>query len=157
MNKRQRDDQVISKKAIYIIGFTLLIIFTGFIFYNTKDLTIEGAVKKEALMNEFSLLQPLPDAIESKIYSHNKVMQAGVSAYYRSNKSYSEIHSYYVAEATKKGWTFISEDTVGDWGKDVGGKTINFRKGDYTLSIQYAGEKADYGWDLAVGLGWRLP
>lgn len=155
LKKRQRDDQGLTKRKAYIIGFALLIMLIGFVFYNTKGLIIEGVAKKEALMNEFKLLQPLPDAIQSNLYSHNKEMQAGVSAYYRSNKSYNEIRSYYIAEAAQKGWAFIGEDTVGDWGKNVGGKTINFRKGDYTLSIQYAGEKADYGWDFAVGLGWH--
>lgn len=155
MKKTHRDDQAISKRTVYFIGFTLLIILIGFVFYNTKGLTIEGAVKKEALMVEYNLLQPLPGAIRNDLSSHNKTTSALVSAGYRSNKSYDEIRSFYIAEAEKNGWIFVDEETVRDWGQDLGGKTIHFRKGDYTLSIQYAGEKADYGWDFAVSLGWH--
>jgi hypothetical protein len=155
LKKTHRNDQAISKRTIYIIGLALLVMFIGFVFYHTKGLTTEGTVKKEALMVEYNLLQQLPGAIRNDLSSYNKTTSALVSAGYRSSKSYNEIRSFYIAEAEKNGWIFISEETVRGGGQDLGGKTIYFRKGDYTLSIQYAGAKADYGWDFAVGLSWH--
>lgn len=155
MNKSYHAKQGISKEKIYVIGFAFLIIFIGLLFYNSKDLTAESDTEKEILMAEFNSIQPLPDAIRSDLSSHNKPSSAIVDAKYRSNKSYDKIRSFYIKEATQKGWIFLKEETVRQWGQDLGGKTIEFRKGKYTLSITYTGEKAGYGWDFAVDLVWR--
>lgn len=154
MNNAYRNNETISKRKVYIIGFILLVMVIGFAFYNTKDLITEGAIKKEELMNEYNLLQPLPGTLRTTLSSHNKSNSAIVSASYRSSKNYEEIKSFYMDEAKKNGWVFVNEETVSDWGRDFGGKSLHFRKGDYTLSIQYAGEKADYGWDFGVSLAW---
>lgn len=69
-------------------------------------------------------------------------------------KAMKRLNHSYMDEAKKNGSVFVNEETVSDWGRDFGGKLLNFSKGDYTLSIQYAGEKADYGWDFGVSLTW---
>lgn len=94
LNNKYRNNETISNRKVYSIGFILLVMVIGFAFYNTKDLITEGAIKKEELMNEYNLLQPLPGAIRTTLSSHNKSNSAIVSASYRSSKSYEEIKSF---------------------------------------------------------------
>jgi hypothetical protein len=43
-----------------------------------------------------------------------------------------------------------------DWGQDLGGRTARYCKGKYRADLQYAGERANYGWDYAFSLSWGL-
>jgi hypothetical protein len=57
----------------------------------------------------------------------------------------------------KQGWTFVGEHKLDDWGRDLGGIEYHFRNGSYSLDLTYAGEKANYGWEYAIGIEWNAP
>jgi hypothetical protein len=48
---------------------------------------------------------------------------------------------------------FEKEKRLSDWGVDRGGRELRWRKGEYELSIQYAGD-ANRDWDYAIGISW---
>jgi hypothetical protein len=134
-------------------GLLLLVLFSVTVNLCNENRIAPGDVREQALKAEFNLIQPLPGALRTNLTARSKGgKQAIVSARFKTNKSYDEIRTFYFDEALKNGWTFSKEATKTDWGSDLGGKTIDFYKDEYELSIQYAGEKADYGWDFAVSL-----
>jgi hypothetical protein len=65
------------------------------------------------------------------------------------------VKHFYLSELRRLGWAFAKESEIKDWGRDFGGRELNFTNGDYYLSIQYAGEKADYDWNYTTAIGWR--
>lgn len=68
--------------------------------------------------------------------------------------SYPEIRSFYDQEFARNAWRFIRQEPVRDWGRDFGGVTATYCKGSYRASVQYAGAKAEYGWDYSIDLSW---
>lgn len=135
-----------------VVAYSILIlVLFGVAAYYTQNTGTQAELRTKALMVEFNLIQPLPGATRNNLYSGNK----GAGAYYRSNKSYKEIRSFYSVEASKNGWEFFNEVILRPWGNDFDRQLISFRKGDYILSIEYVGEKANNGWDFSVGLSWK--
>lgn len=155
-SKNNYDNREISKKFICLLGVVLLLLLAGFAIQYTKNVKTLGSEKKEVLLTEYQLLQPLPGAILKKMTAGNKDNQALVSATYSSNKNYNEIRTFYMNEASKRGWTFVNEKNVWTMGGEIGGRIIYFTKGDNALTIQYAGENSNYGWDFGVDISWRL-
>ncbi len=156
MNRYGQNNTELAKKKICLMGLLAIVLVAGFAVLYSNNVKTAGAVKKAELLSEYELLQPLPGATFLKLSSNNKDRQALVSASYSSEKTYVEIRTFYIEEAKKKGWIFLNEKKEYDWGKDLGGKAMYFRKGENILAIQYAGEKADYGWNVAVSLSWNL-
>jgi hypothetical protein len=77
-----------------------------------------------------------------------------ISKKFRSDAPYDEVKRFYVEHLLRDGWNVITEKQMKDWGSDFGGYYLQFHKGDLFLSIEYAGEKADYGWQYAIAVSW---
>lgn len=58
-------------------------------------------------------------------------------------------------ETIARGWIFANQKKLSDWGRDLGGFELEFRKNDYTLDVTYAGAKADKGWNYSIGIEWH--
>lgn len=95
-----------------------------------------------------------PGVSETHTYRSSRGHNARISRQYKSAASASDLQSFYMREATARGWIFTGQKKLSDWGRDLGGFELEFRKNDYTLDITYAGPKADYGWNYAIGIEW---
>ncbi len=81
---------------------------------------------------------------------------AGVYKYYSSAASYDEVKSFYFAELTQKGWSIVNEEPLYDWFRDYGGRSLEFRKQEFLIAIEYTGKKPDAeSWNYAVSFVWR--
>ena len=80
--------------------------------------------------------------------------KAMVSKKYRSEARYDDVKRFYVEYLIPDGWTMVSEKKIVDIGTDFGGYHIEFRKGDLSLGLEYAGEKANYEWQYAIAVNW---
>ncbi len=96
---------------------------------------------------------PGSEQVDTSLTSKERIAQAG--ALYRSNASYQELRDYYVKKLVSLGWRLEEERVVKDWWRDLGGRELRFRDGEYYVSVQYAGEKAEYGWNYSISVGWR--
>lgn len=83
--------------------------------------------------------------------------RAFMSKSFRSEASYNDIKRFYSDHLVQAGWKLVTEEPLKDWDKDLGGQVLEFRKGEYQLSIQYSGEKADYGWQYGIDVRWPAP
>jgi hypothetical protein len=81
--------------------------------------------------------------------------KAFISRTFRCKTSYEVVKGFYLERLGEDGWQFAGERQLKDWGRDVGGRELKFRRGEYEATIDYAGEKADYGWDYGIGIGLR--
>jgi hypothetical protein len=95
-----------------------------------------------------------PGIVEVNHSASSGFGRAFMSKSFRSEASYNDIKSFYSEYLIRAGWQLVGERPLKDWNKDLGGQLLEFRKGEFYLSIQYAGKKADYGWDYAIGVSW---
>ena len=109
-------------------------------------------VIKESVENECNLIIPMPEATEITRNVMGKKDMYSISMGYKVDCNYEEVSNYYDKELKKNDWSFIKEEKLTDWGRDFGGKTVKYIKGEMRVAIQFAGEKANYGWDYAVSI-----
>ncbi|MGH9929179.1 MAG: hypothetical protein ACREA9_08125 [Pyrinomonadaceae bacterium] len=81
--------------------------------------------------------------------------KASIGRSFRCQASYDDVKRFYSERLGQDGWELADERQLKDWGRDVGGREIKFRKGDYQVVIGYAGERANYGWDYGIDIGFR--
>ncbi|HXQ70193.1 MAG TPA: hypothetical protein VN844_06880, partial [Pyrinomonadaceae bacterium] len=80
--------------------------------------------------------------------------KALISKGFRSDARYEDVKRFYVEYLERDGWKIESDKQLKDIGSDFGGSEIKFRKGDLSLAIEYAGPRAGYGWQYAIGVSW---
>ena len=116
---------------------------------NRDDLKLKEV---KELFQQISVYQG-SEEVDTSLTSKERIAQAG--ALYRSNASYQELRDFYVKSLASLGWRLEEERVVKDWWSDLGGRELTFRDGEYYVSVQYAGEKAEYGWNYSISVGWR--
>ena len=144
-----------SKVKIVVLSLLLLLCITGCAIFpnndNPKSISIENELK-----DELNSIRQLPEATLKSSNSSHKEKLAVVGGAYITKHNYNEIRKYYDVEFANHGWQFINEVNDKEWGKDLGGKSAYYRKGEYVLTLQYAGENANYGWTYGIDLSWGL-
>ena len=96
-----------------------------------------------------------PDLKETGSSFQSKTELALVSKYFSSKSKYEDVKSFFAQHLTPASWTLVEERSMTDWGRDFGGRQLKFRKGEYWIVIEYAGEKASDQWDYAVTVEWK--
>lgn len=80
--------------------------------------------------------------------------KAIVSKSYRSDARYEDVKRFYIEHLERDGWKLTSERQLNGFGGDPGGYLIEFHKGDVSIGIEYAGERANYGWQYGISVSW---
>lgn len=81
--------------------------------------------------------------------------KAYISKGFRCKATYDDVKRFYLERLPQDGWQLVSERKLKGWERDLGGRELKFRRGDYEVTIEYAGEGANYGWDYGIGIGWH--
>lgn len=152
-----QDEKSKNKRSIFRrLGVLYAIAFVGFIIYQHFEYGPISEDIKEQLEIEFKQIKQFPSAILSSYRAHSRPENVLVGGKYNTESPYAEIKKHYDTELRNNGWTFSKEEAVKGWGKDLGGKAIEYCKEKYAASIQYAGADADYGWTYAFNMSWGL-
>lgn len=88
--------------------------------------------------------------------SYSKSMVASIHKHYRSNARFDDVKLFYSTQLTQTGWQLTKERTLKDgWSQDLGGRELRFEKGQYSVVIEYIGEKANNpDWEYGVSVVW---
>lgn len=113
------------------------------------------AVQRE-LESEYEAITLMPGSTRTSFSSRVKDRTVLVSAYYSAGARYAAVRAYYDGELTGSAWQFCSEDKIIGGGQDLGGMAAYYRKADLRAELDFAGERANYGWTYALGLSWGL-
>ena len=139
---------------VIMAGIIVIIILTAFWGYK---LIIQIPAQKQAELEvEFKEIVPLPNVRLVDYNSSQKITQALVSAKYTTSTNPADIFKHYDEQLKQQGWQFQGTTAVTDWDRDLGGKAADYCKGDYGAELQYAGEKANYGWTYGFSIDWGL-
>ena len=103
----------------------------------------------------FTTIPIYPGSQEINASWSSKDRIAGLIKTYKTDAGFNELKQYYMETLSQRGWRFDQEREIKDWWRDLGGRELRFRAGEYYVHIQYAGDKADYEWNYAVSVGWR--
>ncbi len=116
-----------------------------------------GSSVLKALEQEYEQVRPPPGArLLGALSRTNKTSQALVDGNYTTSARYPELRSYYDNELARHGWTPCGERPLKDWFTDLGGVSRTYCKGELRAHLQYAGERANYGWDFDFNMSWGL-
>lgn len=114
----------------------------------------QDAAKLTEIQAVWARLPSYPGMQETDTSSSSGGGKALVSKGFRSDAGYEDVKRFYVEYLERDGWKIVREKQLKDWGSDFGGYEISFRKGDLDLAIEYAGPRANYGWQYAIGVSW---
>ena len=85
----------------------------------------------------------------------SKINLASISTLYRSPASYEDVKSFYKERLMQQGWQLVGEREMREWGHSYGGYSLDFSRGEYRVTIQYAGKRDQpNSWDYGVSVGW---
>jgi hypothetical protein len=77
------------------------------------------------------------------------------SKYKCADNHYESIKQFYLQSLAQSGWEFTGERQLYQWDEYLGGRALDFRKGEYKVVVEYAGERANKGWDYSVAVEWH--
>lgn len=77
-----------------------------------------------------------------------------IAFYCSGAASYPQLRAYYDTVLARDGWRFLQETHLTDWGRDLGGMEAVYCKGSLQLDLDYAGERAHYGWTYGPSVAW---
>jgi len=108
------------------------------------------------LEREFDSVAPFPQANATHSDKSYKDNQALVLTRYSTSASYATLRDYYYTELSKHGWKFVSEEPLANWGRDLGGKTAHYCKGDWSATVEYAGQDNEGRGAYTLTLSWGI-
>jgi len=108
-----------------------------------------------AIEREFTQINSPPEArLAGEVSEFSKMSLAYIGANYTTRLRYEELRAQYDSETARYGWSPCGEQPLRDWFSDLGGRTRKYCKGELHAHLQYAGERANYGWDFAFSVTW---
>jgi hypothetical protein len=67
---------------------------------------------------------------------------------------FDEVKEFYLKQLINQGWQLIEEQELKDKGRYKGERVLHFTRGEFLLSIQFAGKRKEVlGWDYALRIG----
>ena len=135
-----------------------VIVLVPFMVYRASrwatDLPHADAILSE-LKDELSKIQPPHTVRTEGTHESRKPEQVLLSANYRGQISYSDLRTYYDSQLSRNGWTFTHEESLKNWGRDLGEKQACYSKGNYAAFLYYRGEVGDE-YTYSLGLSWGM-
>ena len=143
--------------AAVILLLVLGIVFAVFFFW------MSATCPKERILRDveklFLEVRPMPNSQPVGLSPRPtyRLCHATMGGQYRLQATEQEVRRYYDAELAQHGWVFQKEVSLKDWGRDYGGKQFFYCRGEYTASIETAGQlEAENGWSYDFGVSWGL-
>jgi hypothetical protein len=94
-----------------------------------------------------------PDFIQIDSVHISKPGNVVQTYFYRSSAKYDDVKTFYTKMLVSKGWSMPDEEAVTKWFTNDGSKRLAFRKGAYTIYIQYAADERS-NWKFAIDYDW---
>jgi hypothetical protein len=138
------------------INIVFLLCLMAITIYQLTTLEPKTSQIEEKLRVEFDRIIPLPGASVLQSINSHKENNAILGNSYYLNQSLEEIQKYYVEQLTENGWQYFKEERIKYKGIDYGGKSINYRKGDYICSLEYSGSNPNINETFSFYVSWGL-
>ena len=138
-----------------IVGYLLVLAVIGALVYDNASNGPKAQAVQNELRGELDSITPLANVVLAERSGSYKPRKAWVGRRYTTTAGYAAIRAHYDVEMPRHGWSFHREYRTRDWFRDFGGVTVEYCKGPYTASLDYAGDRAAYGWVFSLDLTWN--
>jgi hypothetical protein len=95
-----------------------------------------------------------PAAVEVGDMERSGAGTAIVGRRYKSSATYQDLKKFYLERLLAEGWEFHRERPLPASNASTVERLLEFCKGEYSLTVQFAGRDAGYGWDYTVDIVW---
>jgi len=113
----------------------------------------------QQLIAEFHSLGQMPDSTLRDSFDSFSVWnphKALVGAKYISAADYKSIQEFYDRELATRGWKSAGTQYPKLWGRDYGGKEVDYCKGPLSASLEFPGQKPGYHYTYSINFSWGL-
>ncbi|SRR5713226_7572567 len=138
-----------------LLGLLIIAVVSILAYFAKKHSPNRDDAKLYEVRQLYSQLPLPPDFNETGSDFMSKAELAQEGKYFSSRSKYEEVKAFAVQHLTPAGWVLVEDRSMTDWGRDLGGRQLKFRRGEYWIVIEYAGEKASDQWDYAVAVEWK--
>jgi len=138
-----------------LLGILIIALGSVLAYFAKKHSPNRDDTKLYEVRQLYSQIPLPPDFKETGSAFSSKTESAMEDKYFSSKSKYEEIRAFFLQHLTSSGWTLEQERSMTDWGTDLGGRQLKFRKGEYWIVIEYSGEKATDQWNYAVTVEWK--
>ena len=145
-----------SGKIIKIVLIIFIIIFAVFLGNEYLIKLPKAKQAMEQLKIEFNNITLLPHSKQLHYSASHETSQTIIGADYEADDSAADIFKYYNQQLQQNGWRLNKTPKVTYWWRDLGGKSIYYRKGKYLAEFQYANQRTRYGWKYSLSFSWGL-
>jgi hypothetical protein len=138
-----------------LLGLLIVAVVSVLAYLGKKHSPNRDDAKLYEVRQLYSQLALPPDFKETGSDFMSKAELAQEEKYFSSKSKYEEVKAFFVQHLTPADWALVEERSMTDWGRDLGGRQLKFRKSEYWIVIEYTGEKASDQWDYAVTVEWK--
>lgn len=138
-----------------LIGCIIIIIPVTWIYVEKKLSPNANDAKLREVTDTWAIIPVYPGWVERSNHTTSKASVASLSKGYTSDAPYDDVKKFYISELRQRAWEYEGESHFKDWGKDYGGRSIAFRRGEYRISIFYAGERTGNGDQYSCAVRWE--
>ncbi|MCA1815914.1 MAG: hypothetical protein LC746_05810 [Acidobacteria bacterium] len=151
---RRKGFKQLAVRLLPAAAFTLMFISSVFLWKYFSPNRNDAKLRE---LQQISTEAPVyPAFIHTSTQTSSRASDAGVYESYASMATYEQVKEFYDEALTKKGWTMASEENGHSADQVDGGNTLIFRKGDYSIAIEYHGRRpSDRVGDFSVSFLWR--
>lgn len=154
---RRQLEPLMTRKRGFILFYLIFIgPFMGFAVYATVVQAPQAAAMQADLEREFRTIPQVPGSIMTRYTATHKSQTALVVGAYNTSADVVALKTYYDAELGQRGWSFLRQKEVRDWGRDTGSSRYIYCKGDRSASLDYSGEPQRTGWVFTFDMNWGL-
>lgn len=138
-----------------VIGCIIMLIPLTWIYVEKKFSPNANDAKLREVADTWATVPVYPGWVERSNHTTSKASVASLSKYFASDAPYNDVKTFYVRELLQNGWEYEGESHFKDWGTDYGGRSIAFRRGEYHISVSYAGERTGKGDQYSCDVTWE--
>jgi hypothetical protein len=140
-----------------IVKLVIGVVLVASVSILARDCKDHSPNKDDAKLKEveaiFAQLPIYPDFQEVAHSTDSKDAMVRSGKSFRSAAKYDDVRSFYSNKLFASGWQLARERNMTDWFRDFGGRQLTFRKGQYSIVIEYRGDKEpnpdwNYGIDI---------
>ena len=143
--------KLIALKFYLLIPIAISLVLFG---CNSNDTNVDSSRVSEVI--EVLKSVPVhPSKVEVNTDDYSYESNASITRKYKSDTSYEEVKKFYLAQLGKQGWQLIEERELKDKGRFKGEQVLHFTRGEFLLSVQFAGQRKEtLGWDYAIRIAY---
>jgi hypothetical protein len=141
-----------------MVGIILIVTVSVWAKYSKDHSPNKDDAKLKEIDALYSQIPVYPDFQEVTHSGDSKDVSARLGKSYSSAGKYFDVRSFYSDRLTRSGWQLSRERNMTDWFRDFGGRQLTFQKGEYSIVIEYRGDKEpNPDWNYAIDVEWHKP